>query len=175
MPRLSYRRRVVLALLALAVSVPALRAFPPNHPHKRNLRAEVEAVDKQWRNAELTNDTVAMEKLLSDDYVGVTAGGRVLTKAQQLDRMRNRQSDIRRLELSDLKVKLASGTVAIITSMAELEGTLDGHPVHGQFRSIRVYQRGAGGVWHITNFEATPLRHPQPADAQLSLPPSPPR
>lgn len=173
MPSLSYSRRLFLGLLAVAVALPAFAAHPPNRAHKRNLRAEVEAIDRQWRDAELNNDAVAMEKLLSDDYVGVTAGGRVLTKSQQLDRMRNRQSNIQRLELSDLKVKLLGGTVATVTSMAMLEGTLDGHPVHGQFRSIRVYQRGPGGAWRITNFEATPLRHSPPGNAQASLPPAP--
>ena len=174
MLRLSYSRRFLVALLALAVAVPAVRAFPPNH-HKRNLREEVEAVDRLWRAAELNNDAAAMEKLLSDDYIGVTAGGRVLTKAQQLDRMRSRQSDIHHLDVTDVKVKLAGNSVAIITSTADLDGVLDGHPVHGRFRSMRVYQRGPGGAWRITNFEATPLRNHPPASAELSLPSEPDR
>ena len=154
--------------------VPAMHAFPAaRHQHnKRDLRAEVEAVDKQWREAELNNDAVAMEKLLSDDYVGVTASGRVLTKAQQLDRMRSRESDIKRLDLSDVKMKLAGNNVAIVTSTVDLDATLDGRHVHGQFRTIRVYQRGPGGLWRVTNFEVTPARSLQPSSARLSMPDS---
>ena len=159
MVRISLLRRwLTVAAIATAVAGPAL-ALGPHRPRiKRDVRAEVEAVDQQWRKAELANDTSTMDKLLADDYLGVTAGGRMVTKEQQLDRMRSRQTDITRLDFSDVKVRLLDQAAAIVTSTAELQGTIDGHPVHGRFRSIRVYHRVAPEVWKLISFEATQMR-----------------
>ena len=102
-----------------------------------------------------------MDKLLSDDYVGITMAGQVVTKTQQLDRMRNRSMVLTKIELTDVKVKMI-GTNAIVTSLADVDGTNDGEPMHGTFRYTRVYSRLPSGVWKITNFEATRVGPPPP-------------
>jgi len=78
----------------------------------------------------------------------------VNTKAQQLERIRERKFVLKRLDLGETQVKLV-GAIAIVTSRAEVEGTNDGTPVIGTFRYTRVYQRLPTGVWKITSFEAT--------------------
>ncbi len=95
-----------------------------------------------------------MDKLLSDDYVGITMSGQVVTKTQQLDRLRTRTLVLTKIQLDDVKVKLI-GTTAFVTSHAEVEGTDDGTPTHGNYRYTRVYTRLPSGTWQITNFEAT--------------------
>jgi len=63
---------------------------------------------------------------------------------------------ITKLETSELKIKLI-GNIAIVTSLAQVEGALgDNEPLHGSYRYTRVYQRLAGNVWKVTNFEVTP-------------------
>ena len=81
--------------------------------------------NSEWRQAALTDDVPEMDKLLSDDYLGITANGEVLTKAQELDHMRNHKLVITRLQVSDFKIKLI-GRIAIVTSLAQVEGSLDG-------------------------------------------------
>jgi len=44
---------------------------------------------------------------------------------------------------------------AVVTSLAEVDGTNDGTPMHGNYRYMRVYSRLPSGTWKITNFEAT--------------------
>jgi ketosteroid isomerase-like protein len=85
--------------------------------------------------------------------------GQVVTKTQQLDRMRNRSMVLTKIELTDVKVKMI-GTTAIVTSLADVDGTNDGEPMHGTFRSTRVYSRLPSGAWKITNFEATRVGPP---------------
>lgn len=116
-------------------------------------------MDSQWRTAILADDTALMDKLLSDDYLGITNTGQAITKLQQLDRMRSRSLALSKLDISDIKVKLL-GPVAIVTSIADIEGLMDSKPVHGSFRSTRVYQRLASGSWKLTNFEATRVHGP---------------
>jgi ketosteroid isomerase-like protein len=156
-----------LAFLTVAVfSAPAQGNGP--HPRRKDeWKHQVEKLEDVWRTAQLNADVDAMDKLLSDDYVGITMSGQVVTKIQQLDRMRNRTMVLTTMVLDDVKVKLI-GTTAIVTSRAEVEGTDDGTPMHGNFRYTRVYTRLPSGSWKITNFEATRVGPPPSSDGRRS-------
>lgn len=142
---------VTAIVLVLLVGTPGLCQ---HKEHKRAQRAEIEQLEQQWRQAQLSNNVVEMDHLLAEDFLGITAAGQVVTKPQQLDRMRTRALDITQLEVSDTKIKI-SGRLAVVTSLARLNGTADGQPLQGYFRYTRVYQRAVGDGWKITNFEAT--------------------
>ena len=64
------------------------------HAHK----SEVEQMEREWRMAQLAGDTAAMDRMLADDYVGMTMLGQVTTKAQQLRRMQERRTVVHRLD-----------------------------------------------------------------------------
>lgn len=150
------------ALLAILLVVPLLSAqkSPLHHKLKHQEHEQIVALEQQWQQAMLANDVSTMDKLLSDDYLGISATGEVFTKVQQLDHMRDRRFVVTRLQTSDRKIKLV-GTIAIVTSLAQVEGTIDGQTLHGLYRYTRVYQRLPGGIWKITNFEGTPITHAQ--------------
>jgi ketosteroid isomerase-like protein len=152
---------VLLTCLALGAPVSVSRAAGIRRPHKE-LKQQIEELEQQWRTATLTADVGAMDRLLSDDYVGISWNGQVNTKAMQIDRIRNRTFSLTKLDLYDLKVKLV-GDVAIVTGRAEVEGVNDSTQMKGTFRYTRVYQRIAPAPWKITNFEAT--RVPDPASS----------
>jgi ketosteroid isomerase-like protein len=160
-----------LVLLAGAAFALPARADAPHPRRKDEYKHQVEKLEEVWRTSQLNGDVDAMDKLLSDDYVGITMTGQVVTKTQQLDRMRDRSLVLTKIDLQELKIKML-GSTAIVTSLADVDGTSDGEPMHGTFRSIRVYSRLPSGAWKITNFEATRVsenppprehRH-QPAD-----------
>jgi hypothetical protein len=158
-------RALLLGLIFALVSVP-LYGVP--HRGSRTMRDQIETLETQWKNAILSNDIESMDHLLSDDYLGITASGQVVTKPQQLDRMRTHNFTLSSLNVSDVKIKLISQHAAIVTSLAQVEGTNEGRPIHGSFRYMRAYRRIPGtNVWKITSFEATrvPKRLAQ-ADSQ---------
>ena len=66
-----------------------------------------------------------------------------------------------KIQLEDVKVRLI-GMTAVVTSLAEVDGTNDGTPMHGNYRYMRVYSRLPSGTWKITNFEATRVGEPGP-------------
>jgi ketosteroid isomerase-like protein len=144
--------RTFAVAVSFAVAIP-MYAGP--HRGARNLRDQVEVLERQWKQAALSNNIEVMDHLLSEDYLGITATGQVVTKPQQLDRMRSHTFAVTSLDVSDVKIKLISQHAAIVTSLAQVEGTNDGRPIHGSFRYTRVYQRLPGGTWKITSFEAT--------------------
>jgi ketosteroid isomerase-like protein len=164
----------VLALVMLGGALVPLYAdaAPPHRKLKDTYRKQVEQLEETWRAAQVAGDVAAMDKLLSEDYVGITMNGQVVTKMQQLDRMRNRQVVVSKIVLDEVKVKLI-GTTAIVNSLAQVDGTNDGESIHGTYRYTRVYSRLPSGTWKITNFEATRVgppppprdsRHPGPRD-----------
>jgi ketosteroid isomerase-like protein len=142
----------------------AAGGIPPLHEKKHAAKQQVEALEEQWRAAQLAGDVGTMDKLLSDDYIGISMTGQVNTKIQQLDRMRMHKIALTRIDLEDQQIKLV-GSIAIVTSRAEVEGTNEGVPIQGTYRYTRVYQRLPTGVWKITSFEAT--RVPGPRDPSM--------
>jgi len=145
-------------LAAVLMGWPASIAFAghmqPLQEKKHDAKRQVEALEEQWRQAQLSGDVATMDKLLSDDYIGISITGQVNTKMQQLDRMRTHKFVLNKLQLGEMQVKLI-GSIAIVTSRAQVEGTNEGVAVQGTFRYTRVYQRLPSGVWKITSFEAT--------------------
>jgi ketosteroid isomerase-like protein len=160
--RLLPAKFVWLLLFVMAVTA-GHEALAKVHPAaKHNAKREIEALEEQWRSAQLTGDVATIDRLMSADFIGITMTGEANTKAQQLDRYRNNKLLITKIDLSDRKIKLV-GPVAIVTSLVQVEGTNEGTSLQGTYRYTRVYQRMAPGVWQTTNFEVTriPRRHRQ--------------
>ena len=154
--RASKLHLLTVLLCGCLLSLPALAMGNPGGK-KHDYKRQIEQLEDQWRVAQLTNDTSVMDRLLSDDYIGISMTGQVLTKAQQLDRVRTHSIMLSKMDLSDRKVKLI-GSIAIVTSRADVEGSNENQPVAGMFRYTRVYQRLPNGIWKITSFEATRAR-----------------
>lgn len=148
--------KAFILLLPLLVWGPSLHAQGQRHQprHNKLAKEQIQDLEEQWRAANIAGDAVAMDKLLSEDYVGISWTGQVNNKVMQLDRIRTRTVVVQKMDLSDIKIKIV-GTVAIVTSRASVEGSTDGIDIKGDFRYTRVYQRLPTGVWKITNFEAT--------------------
>lgn len=160
--------RTLSATLAIFLMASLPHAFAQrhgHHEHKRTERAQIISLESEWRRAALSDDVPEMDRLLSDDYLGITATGEVLTKAQQLDRMRDGKFALSKLDISETKIKLI-GNIAIVTCLAHVDGTNDGEPLHGAYRYTRVYQHMPTGSWKVTSFEVTHALHAPPdADA----------
>lgn len=156
--RIQTARSVLLALLWLSVVLqfagPAQAKGSGHKPRQQRWKQQIEDLEQQWRTAILNNDVALMDKLLSDDYVGISISGEVDTKTMQLDRLRASKLMVSKLNLTDVKVKLV-GRVAIVTSLADVEAMNDGARLSGRFRYTRVYQKLSSGAWKTTNFEAT--------------------
>lgn len=146
-----YVSSFLLILTAFLVGTPLVAAV--RRPQHRLAMQQIQQLETEWRSAQLGGDIAAMDRLLSDDFLGITAAGTVVTKAQQIERMRTHQFVIKSLQVEDAKIKLV-GAIAIVTSLANVEGVSEGEAVSGGYRYTRVYQRIAG-FWRITSFEAT--------------------
>jgi ketosteroid isomerase-like protein len=152
-------RLAAFGVLTAALLLPPVALARPHNKHQA--REQIFALEVAWRKAQITDDVPAMDKLLSDDYLGITTHGDVLTKEQQLDRMRNRKADITHFDASDTKIKLV-GQIAIVTSLANIQGSNERTVFSGTYRYTRIYQHLPSGAWKITNFEITPVHLSKP-------------
>lgn len=156
------RRRALAAtiipVLMLAMWPSPLHAgLPVTQKHER--RHEIDKLEEVWRNAVLNGNTAAMDALLADDYMAITASGTLQTKEQTLANLRSGRTRITQLDISDRKVRFY-GMTAVVTSLAEVKGTKADGDFTGSFRYTRVYVRDARGQWKIVSFEASRIGAP---------------
>lgn len=126
---------------------------------KHESRHEIDQLEEQWRTAVLKNDTAEMSSLLADDYMAITPFGTLQNKQETLDNLRSGRWHITSLNIFDRKVRFY-GTTALVTSLAEAEGTTPEGDLSGSYRYTRVYARDPKGLWKIVNFEASRVHEP---------------
>ena len=133
----------------------AARALAKPHRESRKTESrEIEALEAQWRSALLTANASSMDKMLAEDFLGISSSGTLSDKQQYLHRISSHANQFQSIDLLDLKVR-AQGTTAIATSKVHAVGSLEGHPVNGIFRYTKVYGRNPAGQWRVLSFEAT--------------------
>jgi ketosteroid isomerase-like protein len=154
-------RWAVAAALAFAVGAAPLFAGGFSLAQKHEGRHEIDQLEDEWRTAVLNSDAKAMDSLLADDYMAITASGTIQTRDEALQNLRSRRVHITSLTITDRKVRFY-GATAVVTSLATIDATNPEGPVTGAYRYTRVYVRNAQGVWKIVSFEASHVRKPGP-------------
>ncbi len=150
--RRSFQVQVLFVVaICLLMAHPAFAGLP--HKDSHAIHKEIEALEQQWREAIISNNVGAMDHLLADDYIGISANGTVETKAQALALRKAGTVKITQLDLNDLKVRVY-GDTAVVTSKAELAGTNGQSDISGNYRYTRVYNKRLG-QWKIISFEAS--------------------
>jgi len=156
-----------MASALLAVGFLMLFASPAwawlPHRNSHDLHKNIEALEMQWRDAVLHHNVRVMDRLLADDYLGISANGTVETKAEELAQSRAGTLRIQSLNLSDIKVRVY-GNTAVVTSRAELTGANGQSDISGNYRYTRVYNKRYG-KWKIISFEASRI-HDEDARAK---------
>jgi ketosteroid isomerase-like protein len=151
-----HRSMLIAMLLLASCAGPVAFGLQMPKPQKHESRREIDQLEETWRNAVLKANTAAMDGLLADDYMAITASGTLQTKDQALESLRSGRMHLTTLDISDRKVRFY-GTTALVTSLAEVQGTTGDGDVSGSYRYTRVYVRGATGAWKIVSFEVSKI------------------
>ncbi len=145
-------------LLALSAASAAQQGGMPRS-ERHESRHEIDQLEEDWREATLKGNIAAMDALLADDYMAITAVGTLLSKDQTIANLRKGTMHFTSLELSDRKVRFY-GTTAVVTSIAKVDGMTPEGDISGSYRYTRVYVRDPQGKWKIVSFEASRIREP---------------
>lgn len=152
--RLSSVAALLLCLLSAGVAQKS-SGMPRGERHE--VRHEIDQLEQTWRNAIITKDVPAMDALLAEDYIAITASGTLQSKEQTLTNLRSGTLKFASIEFSDRKVRFY-GQTALVTSRAEVSGSNSDGDISGSYRYTRVYVRDEKGTWKIVSFEASRIR-----------------
>jgi ketosteroid isomerase-like protein len=162
------RRLYVLALLTVFFALTLLPCFAFQHSgmprtQRHESHHEIFQLEDEWRTAVLKADIPALDALLADDYISITAGGALQSKEQTLDSLRSGATHFTSIEISDRRVRFY-GTTALVTSKAVVSGKHAGDDLSGSYRYTRVYVKNAQGDWKIVSFETSRIHLPGESD-----------
>ena len=158
--------QAALLLVLLMVAGPVLaksglaqpkQAMPRGERHES--KHEIDQLEQNWRDAILHRNVQALEALLAEDYIAITANGMLQSKEETLASLKSGALHVETLEFSDRKVRFY-GQTALVTSKAELKGNRGNGEISGSYRYTRVYAKDAKGAWKIVSFEASRIREP---------------
>jgi ketosteroid isomerase-like protein len=109
--------------------------------------SETSLCEARLRAAVLSGDADALDELLADDLVLTDQGGRILTKAMDLDAHRSGRLRVSKLVFSEALSRRAEGAVVVVVRAA-IAGTFDNADFSGDYRYTRVWSKRAG-KWQI--------------------------
>jgi ketosteroid isomerase-like protein len=119
----------------------------PEHEAEREIRQLLD----ELALAHLRSDGATLERIRANDYLFITADGRLLDKAQAAIGPGDFELSI--YAHDDVQVRVY-GDAAVATGRLTAEGTFRGHPQGGQVRWTRVFVR-QGGHWQLVTNQVT--------------------
>jgi len=154
-------RSVAVGLMLIPIAIACAQTARAGMPRtqKHEVRHEIDQLEDTWRDAVMKGNTAAMDSLLADDYMAISASGTLQSKQQTLDNLRSGRVHFTTLDISDRKVRFY-GTTALVTSVASIAGTTADGAISGNYRYTRVYVRNPQGAWKVVSFEASRIREP---------------
>ncbi len=101
----------------------------------------------QWAAAERAGDSDALDRMLTDDFIGVGPLGFTLPKAAWLARYQDGGLRYDRFDLDEINTRI-HGPAAIVIARQNQHGTAQGHPVPEAARATLTLI-DEGGAWRL--------------------------
>lgn len=148
---------IAIVLLAVAPFARAIVKTDPAQAASRKVRKQDKTVilgmEDTWRQALLSAKADSLDAIIADDFLGIAANGTLSNKQQYLEHIRTGRFAFRTMDVDEQDVRVL-GDVAIVSSKARIDASLNGADYRGIYRYTRVYRR-TNGNWKAINFEAT--------------------
>jgi ketosteroid isomerase-like protein len=168
--RLDRFREVTLKFLArlslLTILILLAPATPRGHAQTRktahssagfreqDMLNAIRKLEDEMRIALLKGDAGWWSAYLSDEYSETEPDGKILSKAQAVERQRSKTLVYDTLNLSDRTVHTYNGDTVILTGKVTVEGTDQGQSMSGVFQFTRVWVK-QGLEWKLASYQMT--------------------
>ncbi|MCS7025367.1 MAG: nuclear transport factor 2 family protein [Bryobacteraceae bacterium] len=115
--------------------------------------AEIEALDRAWRDAVVQRDFARLDQLLAPDLIYAHASGVVDTKQSYLEKLRSGKQIYRTLEQHKVSVRI-HGEAAITHSWVHVTGTNPAGPFDDKVMMLHVWVK-KGTSWLLAAHQTT--------------------
>jgi len=142
-----------LALL-FAVAAPGIASAA------EGTEAAILQLEKKLLEAALKGDVAAMQMMLANDYVAISAAtGGVATKEDSIKSYQTARLKYDSLTPSESKVHVYNSTTALVTAKVDVKGKLGDQDLSGSYRYSRLYVK-RGGKWQVVLLQSTRIPGP---------------
>lgn len=115
------------------------------------MEAEVTKASQEYTEMIRRRDVAAIERVLAEEYFLTNEVGQIRNKAQELERVKNSPYKLESLTMSEQKVRVYNGNIAVETGKVNYKGTdKDGKPSAGIERYTTTWIR-RDGRWQIVS------------------------
>jgi ketosteroid isomerase-like protein len=116
----------------------------------------VRAAEQARAQALLKADTVALSRLVADEFVEISRLGQIRTRADNIHDIASGDLKLTAVKYDSLVVRIY-GEVAVLRGIADNTGTFRGFPFSGKIRYTRVFVR-RDGRWQAVAMQQTVLQ-----------------
>jgi ketosteroid isomerase-like protein len=108
-----------------------------------SVEQELTKLENEWADAWVKSDVAFHDRIMADDYTFTSAWGGVITKADNLARIKSGDIVITSWVLADMKVRVY-GDAAVVTGHNAIKETYKGEDVSSQNRWTHTWVKLAG-------------------------------
>jgi ketosteroid isomerase-like protein len=116
----------------------------------------VRAAEQARAQALLKADTVALSRLVADEFVEISRLGQIRTRADNIRDIASGDLKLTAVKYDSMVVRIY-GEVAVLRGIADNTGTFRGFPFSGKIRYTRIFVR-RDGRWQAVTMQQTPLQ-----------------
>ena len=127
--------------------------------NQEHAEQEVLRLADAWATAELRGDTTFLERILTDDYIGIGPLGFMLTKQEWIVRHQAGDLKYESFSLDEVKVRVYNNDAAILTGRQVQNGAYRGNSIQAQFRITLVFVRQQG-QWQLASLQLSSIGQP---------------
>jgi ketosteroid isomerase-like protein len=120
--------------------------------------AQVRRLEEKWAEAYKERDIDILSSLLTEDFVITVEDGNTYSKAGYITHSADSSVQVDVAELSDLRVRMRGGNIAVVTGAYHEKGRSNGKPYEYHDRLTDVWVRVGNGWRVLCSHYSVPLK-----------------
>ena len=140
-----------------AASGATLPATEPTFDLSDNPSSTIRRLEKRWQEAIKGHDAEAVDELLADDFVAISATGRQASKARILRDIRNDKNQYRSARVQKMKVRVVDSKTVVVSGIATEAGEKEDGEEFSSARAFTDTWKLRGERWQCVRSQAEAL------------------